>query len=131
MMKDEKKNRTRWLHLRLSEDEYKMLQKYFEESVCPKMSDFARKNLLRKPVILKYRNTALDDLMFELIKMRSELNPIGNNFNQAVKKLHTLSQISEFKLWILCYETDKKMLFSSIEEIKMAIKNLTEKWLQS
>ncbi|CAM3689101.1 plasmid mobilization protein [Flavobacterium chungbukense] len=130
-MKDEKKNRTRWLHLRLSEQEYKILQKYFADSLCPKLSDFARKNLLRKPVVLKYRNQSLDDIIDELTRLRSELNPIGNNFNQAVKKLHSLSQISELKLWIMGFETDKKMLFNSIEDIRMTIRILAEKWLQS
>lgn len=130
-MKDEKKNRNRWLHLRLSEQEYKILQKYFADSLCPKLSDFARKNLLRKPVVLKYRNQSLDDIIDELTRLRSELNPIGNNFNQAVKKLHSLSQISELKLWIMCFETDKKLLFNSIEDIRMTIRNLAEKWLQS
>lgn len=130
-MKDEKKNRTKWLHLRLNEQEYKVLQKYFAESLCPKLSDFARKNLLRKPVVLKYRNQSLDDLLAELTRLRSELNPIGSNFNQAVKKLHSLSQISDLKMWILSFESDKKMLFNSIEDIRMAIRNLAEKWLQS
>lgn len=131
MMKDEKKNRTRWLHLRLSEQEYKVLQKYFAESLCPKLSDFARKNLLRKPVVLKYRNESLDDLIYELTRLRTELNPIGNNFNQAVKRLHTLCQNSDLKMWILSFETDKKILFNSIEEIKLAIRNIAKKWLQS
>ncbi|MFC0778687.1 plasmid mobilization relaxosome protein MobC [Flavobacterium sp. HJSW_4] len=131
MMKDEKKNRTRWLHLRLSEQEYKLLQKYFAESLCPKLSDFARKNLLKKPVVLKYRNQSLDEMISELARLRSELNPIGNNFNQAVKKLHSLSRISDFKMWIQSFETDKKILFSSIEDIRMTIRNLAEKWLQS
>lgn len=130
MMKDEKKNRTRWLHLRLTEQEYKILQKYFAESLCPKLSDFARKNLLRKPVVLKYRNQSLDDLITELTRLRTELNPIGNNFNQAVKKLHSLSQISDLKMWIMGFETDKKILFNSIEEIRITIRNLAEKWLQ-
>lgn len=131
MMKEGKKNRNRWLHLRLSEEEFKILQKYFEESLCPKLSDFARLNLLKKPVVLKYRNTSFDDSMAELIKLRAELNSIGNNFNQAVKKLHSQSQISEFKVWILSFETDKKMLFNSIGEIEIIIRNLAEKWLQS
>lgn len=131
MMKDEKKNRNRWLHLRLSEQEYKILQKYFAESLCPKLSDFARKNLLQKPVVLKYRNQSLDDLISELTRLRTDLNRIGNNFNQAVKKLHLHSQISDLKMWILGFEIDKKKLFDSIEEIKLTIRNIAEKWLQS
>ncbi|WP_343588213.1 plasmid mobilization relaxosome protein MobC [Flavobacterium sp.] len=129
-MKDEKKNRTRWLHLRLTEQEYKILQKYFAESLCPKLSDFARKNLLQKPVVLKYRNQSLDEMISELTRLRSELNFIGNNFNQAVKKLHSLSQISDLRIWILSFDSDRNRYFSLIEEIKKSIENLAQKWLQ-
>lgn len=130
-MKEENKNRTRWLHLRLTNAEYETLQKQFNKSTCRKLSDYARKNLLQKPIVLKYRNDSLDELMSELILLRKDLNGIGNNFNQAVKKLHTLMQISEFKHWITVYEIEKKVLFNSINQIKKHIENLTEKWLQS
>ncbi|TPG38396.1 plasmid mobilization relaxosome protein MobC [Flavobacterium pectinovorum] len=130
-MEEENKNRTRWMHLRLSSAEYEILQKQFDKSTCRKLSDYARKNLLQKPVVLKYRNESLDELMSELILLRKDLNGIGNNFNQAVKKLHTLVQISEFKHWIMVYEIEKKVLFNSINQIKKHIENLSEKWLQS
>lgn len=130
-MKEENKNRTKWLHLRLSRDEFEILQKLFKKSTCPKMSDFARKNLLQKPVVMKYRNESLDNLMTELILLRKDLNAVGNNFNQAVKKLHSLNQIPEFKHWITVYELEKKVLFNSIDHIKKNIENLSKKWLQS
>ncbi len=130
-MEEENKNRTRWLHLRLTSSEYETLQKQFGKSTCRKLSDYARKNLLQKPVVLKYRNESLDELMSELILLRKDLNGIGNNFNQVVKKLHTLVQISEFKHWIMVYEIEKKVLFNSINQIKKHIENLSKKWLQS
>ena len=130
-MKEQNKNRTRWLHLRLAVDEYELIQKRYRKSTCPKLSDYARKNLLQKPIVMKYRNGSLDELMPELILLRKDLNGIGNNFNQAVKKLHTLVQISEFKHWITVFELEKKVLFNSIDQIKKHIGNLSEKWLQS
>lgn len=130
-MKTENKNRTKWLHLRLSAQEYDVLHKRFEKSTCPKLSDFARKNLLQKPVIMKYRNESLDELIQEFIRLRTDLRGIGNNFNQAVKKLHTLNQISDFRQWIMEYELDKKILLNTTENIKKHIQNLSQKWLQS
>jgi len=130
-MKEENKNRTRWLHLRLNSTEYETLQKQFGKSTCRKISDYARKNLLQKPIVLKYRNESLDELMSELTMLRKDLNGIGNNFNQAVKKLHTLVKVSEFKHWVTVYEVEKKILFNSINQIKKHIENLSEKWLQS
>jgi hypothetical protein len=129
MMK-EKDNRTKWLHLRLTPDEYQKIMKEFDKSTCRKISDYARKNLLQKPIVNTYRNQSLDDFMAEMIRLRGELNAIGNNFNQAVKKLHTLHQIADFKHWLISYELDKKILFNKVDEIKKHIQKFAESWLQ-
>ena len=130
-MKEQKDNRTKWLHLRLKPDEYQKIFKEFSKSTCRKLSEYARKNLLDKPITTNYRNQSLDEFMTEIIRLRTELNGIGNNFNQAVKKLHTLQQISEFKDWIISSELDKKILLNKVEEIKKNIQKIAEKWLQS
>jgi hypothetical protein len=129
MMK-EKNNRTKWFHLRLTPDEYQKIMKEFNKSTCRKLSDYARKNLLQKPIVNTYRNQSLDDFMAEMIRLRLELNAIGNNFNQAVKKLHTLHQIADFRHWLLSYELEKKILFNKVDEIKKHIQKFAESWLQ-
>jgi hypothetical protein len=68
--------------------------------------------------------------MAEAIRLRNELNSLGNNFNQAVKRLHTLQQIAEFRTWIITFELDKKILFNKVDEIKNNIQKIAEKWLQ-
>ena len=126
----EQNNRTKWLHLRLTPDEHQKIVKEFSKSTCRKLSDYARKNLMQKPIVNTYRNQSLDDFMAEMIRLRGELNAIGNNFNQAVKKLHTLQQISDFKHWLISYELDKKKLFNKVDEIKKEIQKFAESWLQ-
>jgi hypothetical protein len=126
----EQNNRTKWLHLRLTPDEYQKIMNEFNKSTCRKISDYARKNLLQKPIVKTYRNQSLDDFMAEMIHLRNELNAIGNNFNQAVKKLHTLHQITDFKHWLVSYELEKKILFNKVEEIKKQIQKMAESWLQ-
>ena len=126
----EQNNRTKWLHLRLTPDEYQKIMKEFNKSTCRKISDYARKNLLHKPIVNTYRNQSLDDFMAEMIRLRGELNAIGNNFNQAVKKLHTLHQITDFKHWLISYELEKKILFNKVDEIKKHIQKFAESWLQ-
>ena len=129
-MKKENTNRTKWIHLRLTPSEMQLLKSRFEKSLCPKLSDFARKNLLGKPVVLKYRNQSVDDFIIEITRLRAELNGVGNNYNQAVKKLHTLQQIPDFRSWILSSQEEKKRLFESIEKIQICVFKLAEKWLQ-
>ena len=129
-MEEQGNNRTKWLHLRLKPQEYQKLYKRFLKSASLKMSDFLRKHLMKKPIINNYRNQSLDEFMQEMIVLRQELNAIGNNFNQAVKKLHTLDQIAEFRQWLTTYELERKILFNKIDEIKKQIQNIAEKWLQ-
>lgn len=122
VMSKENNNRTMWLHLRLKPDEY--------ERINRQLSDYARKILLGKPMIATFRDQSLDDLMTEAIRLRNELTALGNNFNQAVKKLHTLHEIAEFRHWLFTHEIEKNILFNKIDEIKNHIKKLAEKWLQ-
>lgn len=132
-MKMEQKNigRNSWLHIRLTREEFDFIDKNFKASACRKRSDFVRRNLLRKPIVLKYRNESLDKLLQELIQLRTQLNFMGNNFNQSVKKLHTLSEISDLRIWILSFDSDRNKYFSLMDEIKKHIENLAQKWLQS
>jgi uncharacterized protein YbgA (DUF1722 family) len=123
-------NRTRTIGLRLTSKEYEQIEKKWKSSTCRKLSDYVRRSLFEKPIVATYRNQSLDDFMAEMMKLRNELNSIGNNFNQAVKKLHTLHQIPEFKSWIRSYETDEKKLLEKVDEIKHYIQKTGEKWLQ-
>ena len=130
-MEEKNSSRNRWLHIRLTKDELDFIDNSFKASACRKRSDFVRRNLLRKPIVLKYRNESLDKLLQELIQLRTQLNFMGNNFNQSVKKLHTLFEISDLRVWILSFESDRDKYFSLVEEIKKQIENLAQKWLQS
>lgn len=129
-MNEQKNNRTKWLHLRLSPQEYDRLYKQFSRTTCRKISEYARKILLGKPVVATYRNQSLDDFMAEVIQLRSELNSIGNNFNQAVKKLHSLRQIEEFKSVLITYELDKQTFFNKVDSIKICLNKISDQWLQ-
>jgi hypothetical protein len=131
MMEEKNNNRTKWIHLRLTIDEYQKISKKFNKSTCRKLSDYLRNILFDKPIKTTYRNQSLDDMTSEMMMLYKELNAIGNNFNQVVKKLNTLQQIPEFRNWIISYELDKKILFNKVEDIKKYIQKMTEKWLQS
>lgn len=129
-MEEKKTNRTRWLHLRLTPEEYKMIMVFYLQSTCMKLSEYARMQLLKKPVIGKYRNQSQDDLMNEIIALRHELNAIGNNFNQSVKRLHTLNDFMEFRQWIIRYELDRNTISSKLENLKKSIQKIGELWLR-
>ena len=130
-MERENSNRTRIVGLRFTPEEYVKIERKWKASTCRKLSDYIRKHLFNKPINTTYRNQSLDDMTCEMMLLYKQLNAIGNNFNQAVKKLHTLDQIPEFRVWIISSEQDKKILLNKVEEIKICIQKISEKWLQS
>ena len=129
-MEEKNSNRCRIIGLRLTLKEYEQIEKKWKASTCRKLSDYVRRHLFEKTVVTTYRNQSLDDYMAEMMRLRNELNGIGNNFNQAVKRLHTLHQIAEFRSWLITYELERQTLLNKVDEIKNHIQKMGEKWLQ-
>ena len=127
-MKEPSHNRTKLITLRLTPLEYGQLTSKFKATTCRKLSDYLRKIIFSGKVTILTRSQSLDDFMAEMIELRKELNAIGNNFNQAVHKLHILEKIPEFRTWIMMNEIDKKILLNKVEEIKNRINQFAEKW---
>ncbi len=129
-MEGQNSNRTRIIGLRLTPDEYAKIEKKWKASTCRKLSDYVRRSIFDKPIVTTYRNTSQDDLMAELTRLRNELNAVGNNFNQAVKKLHTLGQIAEFRSWLIAYAVEKMILSNKVDEVRNNVKKILEIWLR-
>jgi len=130
VMSAEKINRDQLLQVRLTTKELERIHNKFSQSTSRKLSDYVRKVLLDKPITVNQRNQSLDDFMAEMILLRNELNAIGNNFNQTVKRLHALQQIDEIKTWLLLNETARQIIVSKITEIKSKINQIDSQWLQ-
>jgi hypothetical protein len=65
-----------------------------------------------------------------MTSLRKELNALGNNYNQLIKRLHSLQDISEIKTWLLLNESTKQILLNKITEIKSKINQINNQWLQ-
>jgi uncharacterized protein YukE len=130
VMSDTKEKRTRFVGLRFTQTEHEKIIKRSGNTTTPEISEYIRRILFSKEITFKQRNQSLDEFMTEMILLRNELNAIGNNFNQAVKKLHSLHQIAEFRTWISSYESDKQQLLNKVSEIKNRINQISDEWLQ-
>ncbi len=129
-MSEDKKNKSKWLHLRLDEDEFKLLQQRFSKTTEKKLSRYARKVFLAEPVNVIHRNGSLDELIHVLVKIQNDLNGVANNFNQMVHKLHMADNDWEIKEWIEQYEKEKDRLFLMIAEVKKLAGEGAKQWLQ-
>jgi len=129
-MKEENNSRKKWLHLRLTVEEETALRKSFSGTTELYMSDYARKILLGKPMIAAVRNQSLQDILAELLRLRKDLNGAANNFNQVVKKLHSMPANQDLKSWLLTFKLQEKALQKSVEEMRAYISKTADLWLQ-
>ena len=130
MKKSEKEVRRKMVVVRMNENEFRQLGKFQRQTTEKDISSYLRKVALQKPVTVKYRNESADDFLLDMLNLKKELNAIGNNFNQAVHKLHLLDKIPEFRVWVQQYEGLQKALINKVDEIKLRMNQLYEQWLQ-
>jgi hypothetical protein len=129
-MSDKNSNRVRMVTMRLTIEEYNKMEAKFKTTTSRKLSEYMRNVLLEKKITVFTRNKSLDDFMAELIRLRNELNAVGNNFNQVVKRLHVLPSSAELKVWIMVNESAKEGVIKMIDEIKSSINKFSDKWSQ-
>ncbi len=130
MKKSEADVRRKIIVVRMSEKEYNILEKLIASSTEKTVSNYLRKVALRRPVTIIYRNGTADDFLNEMIQLKKELNAIGNNFNQAVHKLHTLDRIPEFRNWIQHYESVHHQFLQKADQIIAHGNQIYQIWLQ-
>jgi hypothetical protein len=130
MKKLETEVRKKMVVVRMNNTEFELAEKFRKKTTERYSSTYMRKLSLQKPVTVKYRNESADDFLMDMLNLKKELNAIGNNFNQAVHKLHILDKIPEFRVWVQQYDGMQKILISKVEEIKLRMNQLYEQWLQ-
>jgi hypothetical protein len=129
MAQKEKNNRNRKVTVRFKESEYNKLFEAFKITTKRKFSEYLRDILLNKKITVFTRNQSLDLLVNELTFLRTELSGIGNNYNQTVRKLNSLDDIPQLKIWIETNQKSAQLLASKTEEIKTRMDQIADQWL--
>lgn len=117
-----------WISFRVKPEEYQKIKVLFSKATHRKLSEYARNVLLQKPVTIKFRNESADQFLSEMILLKKELNAIGNNYNQAVKKLHTLNHIDEVKWWLNSHEPLHQNFHQLTEIIFHKLNEIHKQW---
>ena len=129
-MKQLLENSSRRLITRLKPEEYKVIQERFKKTMFRKMSEYSRNVLLEKKITVTHRDKSMDEILEELIVLRRELNAIGNNFNQAVRKLNSVAGTPDVYIWQAMLTVLRDQLEPSIREIKQRVAQYSDIWSQ-
>ena len=127
--KREENKLVRKVTVRFKESEYKLINAAFKRTTKQKLSEYIRYVLMEKPVTVYTRDKSIDDLMTQFISLKKELSAIGNNFNQAVKKLHIMDKSGDLTPWLMINEKHKEYFFLKVDEINQKITQITTVWL--
>lgn len=130
-MSEQRTTRSKILQVRITPKEWDMINEKCSHSTCQKLSDYIRKKIFDKPITTYTRNQSLDDCMHELIRLKNELNAIGVNYNQVVKKMYTLDHMHEVKMWLLQHDHSEGLLSQKMNDINVQIAKINDAWLQS
>lgn len=129
-MEAENKNRKRRIYVRLTDKEFTTLKSRCKNTTCRSVSDYVRHCLFSKPITTITRDASTDEAILQMSHLNRELKAIGSNFNQLVRKVNATSQAAEIKGLLLLFDSQRKAMFSKIDEVKEQIQKLAEKWLQ-
>lgn len=129
-METKNNNRKRRIYVRLTDKEFTTLESRYKNTTCRSVSDYVRHCLFAKPITTIIRDASADEAIRLMSHLNRELNAIGTNFNQLVRKVNAASQVAEMKGLLLLFESQKKTLLSKIDEVKEQLQKLAEKWLQ-
>jgi len=129
-METESNNRKRRIYVRLTDKEFTTLESRCKNTTCRSISDYVRYCIFSRPITTITRDASADEAITQMSNLNRELNAVGSNFNQLVRKVNATSQAAEIKGLFLLFENQKKAMFSKIDEVKEQLQKLSERWLQ-
>jgi MobC-like protein len=130
MKRKEHSVRSRKFTIRLTPEEFERLQEKARSTTSWDLSEYIRDHLADEPVTVRYRSQSLDEFLPIAIGLKNELNAAGKNFNQAVKKLQSLKDSGDLKMFLQFFEATQFTLNQKIEEIKSILIKSYDLWSQ-
>lgn len=127
-MSEKKQTTKSWISFRVKPHEYELIHQHFSATTCRKMSEYARKVLLQKPVVVKFRNQSADEFLTEMIELKKELNAIGNNYNQSVRRLHSIESMPEINTWLQNEPVFREKFLQQTELIRERMDQIYRLW---
>jgi hypothetical protein len=125
-----KELRSRKLTTRLTPEEYAGLQERFHTTTHRVFSDYIRDLILQRPITTRYRNQSLDEFIPVALALKNELQAIGRNFNQAVRRINNLPQAGDLKDSLEYFAAEQFAVQQKTEEIKNCLIKIYDLWSQ-
>lgn len=120
-MKEQRDTVSKRITVRLRPVEYAELYKEFKATTSQSLSQYLRKVLLEKPVVIHYRDAASDNMLSLLNDISRALSAIEGNFSQQVFHLRGLNDAREIQVWLELTERSRQQMLARVEAVRQAL----------
>ncbi len=93
----ERNEKKRFISIRLTESEFQKVQRLIDSSACQSQTEYIKKVLTNKPVVMKVRDQTKDDLLECLINIKNKLSLIEDQAAEIAGP-QLLSEIQEARV---------------------------------
>ncbi|HWB93498.1 MAG TPA: hypothetical protein VG605_16675 [Puia sp.] len=90
-------NTTRFLSIRLSPDEYQEVYQHLQQSTCRSLTEYVKKVLTNKPVTVKVRDQSKEDILQQLILVKSRLEMLIDKLPTGGSEQQLVGEVTEIK----------------------------------
>jgi hypothetical protein len=129
--KTNKPKKYRHVYLGIPTAEYVEIEKKYKKSTCRSLSEYIRNIIIHNPITIRYRDQSLEDLIEEIVLLNDHMKQVKETGYQVLKKMQGDQEISQCKLLLREFQDTIVHLNKRIEEIKLQIEKIVEKWSQS
>lgn len=116
--------------VRLTENQFKKLDKVRRESDIKTIGEVVRKILTNRPIKLLHKDISMNQPMEEMALIRKEIKSIGVNINQQTHRFHISQSDTERSFHAIKTSETYKSMEPKIDRLLSIISKLAEKWLQ-
>lgn len=116
--------------VRLTENQFKKLDKIRKESDIKTIGEVVRKILTNRPIKLLHKDISMNQPMEEMALIRKEIKSIGVNINQQTHRFHISQSDTERSFHAIKTSETYKSMEPKIDRLLSIISKLAEKWLQ-
>lgn len=128
--KDQDKLLVHSIIFRLTESQFKKLEKIRLESEVKTIGAVIRNIISNRPIKLLHKDISMNAPMEELALIRKEIKSIGININQQTHRFHISETSTERSFHAIKTAETYKLLEPKIERLLILVSKLSEKWLQ-
>ena len=115
---------------RINTAHYERLQKLLAQSHHKTMSELLRNMICNLKVTILTRDESIDVVMEEITRIRTALNGIGNNTNQATRQIHQTADKSKVMMIGMELKEEVRLVEVQLKELFPMMSKLARKWLQ-